>query len=196
MWGDSPRLCERQCERFRRDAGRFATIRGDTLILLSGCSASPDKSGEGPPIDSGSTGNREGNAGGAGFGFGTVGSVEDRADIGVDHAAHGQIGEMGSGVLLEVKLAELPGGGVESGAHGGLEAFVGIGGDDDVREADAAPIEGGEKGASMGFGLEVGGGDSGHDTLAVLGPDADGRQHGAMARRALEANLDVGGVQN
>jgi hypothetical protein len=43
-----PRLCERQCERFRRDAGRFATIRGDTRILLSGYSGAPIRTGKVP----------------------------------------------------------------------------------------------------------------------------------------------------
>ncbi|MFT7304572.1 MAG: hypothetical protein ACI8UZ_003430 [Akkermansiaceae bacterium] len=51
------------------------------------------------------------------------------ADVGCDGKAHGELGDVGLGVLLEVELATLPGAGWKDGFERGFESFVGIAGD-------------------------------------------------------------------
>ena len=89
----------------------------------------------------------------AGLGSRKVGRIKDRADVAADAAAHGDLGDVLLGVLLKMELAALPGGGIESGAQGCLEAFVGVG-SHRVGNSDAALLEGVDKVAPvrLGFG--------------------------------------------
>ena len=70
-------------------------------------------------------------------GLGAVARVEDLADVVGDFLAHGDFGDVGLSVLLEMKLATLPRRGVESGFERGFKAFVGVGGNQ-IGNADAS----------------------------------------------------------
>ena len=96
--------------------------------------------------------------------------------------------------MLEVELAALPWSGVEGGAQGGPESLVGVGGDE-VWHADAAGFEGVEEGAPVRFCLRECAGDAQDDALAVLALDADGAEDGAVTHRTVDADLEVGGVE-
>jgi hypothetical protein len=130
-----------------------------------------------------------------GFGAGAIRRVEDGADVGGDLTACVEAVGVSLGVLLEVELAALPRGGVEGGAQGGAETFVGIGGDE-IRDADAALLEGREAGAPVGFGFGDGGRDAQDEAVGVVAADADGGENGAVADRPLEAGFDGGGVED
>lgn len=72
---------------------------------------------------------------------------------------------------------------------------MGIGGDE-IGNADAAFFEAGEEGAPVGFGLGDSGGDAQDEAFGVVAADADGGEDGAVAHGPVEANLDVGGVED
>ena len=104
-------------------------------------------------------------------------------------------GDEVAGVLLEVELAALLGTGVAGGPQGGLEAGVGVG-DDDVRNADAAFLEGDEEFAPVDFGFGEGATDTKDHAFAVVAADADGFERGAVADSAVDAHLVIGGVKD
>ncbi len=58
--------------------------------------------------------------------MGSVVGVEDGSDVGGYFAFEVLFGDVLLGVLLEVKLATLPGGGAEASSEGGAQAAVGI----------------------------------------------------------------------
>ena len=58
-----------------------------------------------------------------------AGRIEDVTDIGGDFFTHGDFGDVVLRVLLEVKLASLPGAGRKDGAQSSAQSFVGITGD-------------------------------------------------------------------
>ena len=70
-------------------------------------------------------------------GLGAVARVEEVADVVSDFLAHGDFGDVGLSVLLEMKLATLPRRSVESGFERGFKAFVGVGGNQ-IGNADAS----------------------------------------------------------
>lgn len=128
-----------------------------------------------------------------GFGLGAVFGVEDAADLVGDFLFEILGGDVGLGVLLEVELATLPRAGVEGGSQCRTEADVGVGGDA-VGDADATLLEAGEEVAPMDLGFGEGAGDAEDEAFAVVPPDADGDEGGAVADVAVDADLVVGGV--
>lgn len=130
----------------------------------------------------------------AGVGFRAVAGVEDVTDVVGDLLSHGDFWNVGLGVLLEMELAALPGRGIESGSESGFEAFMGIG-CDEVGDADAAFAQRGEECAPVNLVFGKGGGSSKDHAFAIVAPDADGDEDGAVAHGGIDAHLDVGGVE-
>ena len=125
--------------------------------------------------------------------MGAVCGVEDPADVVGDFLREILGGNVGLGALLEVELATLPRAGVEGGAQGGTEPDVGVGGNA-VGNAKAALLEAGEEVAPVDFGFRERAGGAEDEAFAVVPPDADGDEDGAVPDVAVDADLVVGCV--
>ena len=64
----------------------------------------------------------------SGLGVRAIRSIEDEVDAACDLSFEILSGNVSLSVLLEMELAALPGRGVEGGAKGRFDAFVGVGG--------------------------------------------------------------------
>lgn len=129
------------------------------------------------------------------LGLGSGFCVEDGGDVVGDGLFEFLFGDEVLGVLLEVELAALPGGGVAGGAEGRSQSGMGVGGDE-VGDSDAALFEVGEELAPVDFGFGEGAVDTEDHAFAVVAADADGFESGAVADSAVDADFVVGGVED
>lgn len=83
--------------------------------------------------------------------------------------------------------------GVERGFESGFQAAVRVR-RDQIRNADAAFLESGQKSAPVDFGLGQGATDTEDHTLAVVAPDAVGDEGGAVADDPVDTDFVVGGI--
>jgi hypothetical protein len=104
-----------------------------------------------------------------------------------------QARDVSLGILLEMKLAALPGDAREDGLAGGPEAFVVIT-DEQQGGMEAALLQAGEKDAPMDLRFAEGNTDP-QDTAFAIGADTQGDQHGAIEHLAALADLFVPRVE-
>ena len=122
-----------------------------------------------------------------------VRTIEDRAD-GLGHGgALIQTRHIGLGILLQMKLATLPGHGREDGLPGGGQTLVVVA-DDELWGMQAALLQARQEGAPMDFGFAEGDADAQNGTFAVS-PNAQGNEHGAIEDLAALADFFITGIQ-
>jgi hypothetical protein len=119
----------------------------------------------------------------AGLGGEAVRAIEHRADGLGDGGALIQPGHISLGVLLEMKLAALPGHAREDRLPGGPETFVVIT-DEPQGGRETALLQAGEKAAPMDLGFIEGDADP-QDGAFPVGADAQGDEHGAVEHLSL-----------
>lgn len=127
------------------------------------------------------------------FGAGPIRSIEDAADGRRHGGALIQPGHVGLGVLLQMKLAALPGHRSKDGGAGRAQPGVVVAGDQ-LNSMQAALLEAGEEGAPMDFGFAQGGADA-QDGAFALGADAQGDEDGAVEHTSALADFFVTGIQ-
>lgn len=121
-----------------------------------------------------------------------VWAIEDGADGLGDGGALIQAGHISLGILLEMKLAALPGNARKHRLAGGPESFVVIT-DEQERGMQTALLEAGQEGAPMDFGFAQGHADAEDGTFAI-GPDAHGNEHGTIEDLAALADFFIAGI--
>ena len=126
--------------------------------------------------------------------MGAVVGVKYRGNVGGDFAFEVLFGDVLLGVLLEVELAALPGGGGEAGSEGGSQAGVGVGGDE-VGNSQAALAQAVGKFTPVDFSFAQGAGYAEDHSFSVFAAHADGDQGGAISDGAVDADFVVGGVE-
>ena len=128
------------------------------------------------------------------FGGGATEAVKDAAYGAGDFGALIEAGHIGLGVLLEVKLAALPGNAGEDGGPGGLEAEVIVAGDE-LDAAETALNEALKEGPPVDLGLAERDADTEQAALAI-GGDAHGHEHGAIEQLTAEADFFRAGIDD
>lgn len=127
-------------------------------------------------------------------GGGAIRGVEDAPKVGSDGSAQVQAGNVGLGVLLEMKLTALPGDGREDGGASGAQTGMIIA--DDVGDPlEAAELQAEEEVAPMRFGLAEGDAEAENGAFAE-GIDAEGDEDGAIHQTAAVADFFVTGVEH
>ena len=128
-----------------------------------------------------------------GLGGEPVRAIEEGADVAGDGGALVHARHMGLGVLLEMKLAALPGDTREDRLAGGDEAFMIIT-DEQPGGMEAALLQVAEKGAPMDLRFTEGDTDA-QDTAFAIGADAHGDQHGTVEHVAPLPDFFIAGVE-
>ena len=123
-----------------------------------------------------------------------VGGVKDSSDVLGDLGPEIQAGDVSLGVLLEMKLASLPGDGWEDGGSCGAEAGMVVA-DDEGDAVKAALLEAGEELAPVGLGLAEGDADAENGAFAEV-VHTEGDEDGAVDEAAAVADALVTGVKN
>ena len=123
------------------------------------------------------------------------GGVEDGADVSGDRDTHGDLGDVGLGVLLKVELATLPRTGGKDGGEGGFEAFVGVAGNG-FGEGKAAFFEAEEEVTPVDFGFGERDGDTEDGAFPIGGAHSYRDEDGAAPDDVIITDVFIHGVDD
>lgn len=120
--------------------------------------------------------------------------MKDLAQLGGDGGAHGDLWDIGHGVLKEVKLAALPRDASKTGLEGGAQSVMVIA-DDEGDAVKPAFLKRGEEGSPVDFCLAQGGANA-EDRAFAIGSHTNGQKHGGIKDDPIATHLFVSGVED